>query len=516
VNRSRILLFGVVFAAGAAVYLPTAAYDYVQDDRAIIVLNPAAHSPAAALAAFGRPYWPAPAEAGLYRPLTILSFAVDWALFRGSAGWMHVENALWHGVVCLLVVLVMLRWLPPAGAGAAGLLFALHPVHAEGVANLVSRSELLAALGMLVALLAARRRFWVAAMLCAIVAMLSKERGVVTAALIALDDWLGPPDAKPNPPAFYGALAALTAGYLLVWLRIGHSAAADVAAPFIGGGRLAHLAMALPALWRAVELLFWPVTLSVDYGPQVIPYRTGLSLAAVAGVGVVAGIVWLTIVARHRARALSFAAGTTAIAALPTANLLFPSGIVLSERDLYIPVILPAVVFGAAIVWSLGRWDRGRVMIVAGTVLALLGARTLVRLPAWTDNRMFLLTLLREHPESYRGQQSAGAVLSGMGDTAGARMRYAVAESLFAGDPHFNADYAFFLVGRGDTARAALLLRRARAVLPRERVAMRVEFLLAHERGEPARARAVADTAVKWFPEETPWYRLELGRHAAP
>jgi len=167
-------------------------------------------------------------------------------------------------------------------------------------------------------------------------------------------------------------------------------------------------------------------------------------------------------------------------------------------------------------VWGLEHWDRGRVLIAAGTVLALLGARTLVRLPAWTDNRMFLLTLLREHPESYRGQQSAGAVLAGMGDTADARMRYAVAESLFTGDPHFNAAYAFFLMGHGDTARAALLLRRSRAVLPRERVALRVEFLLARGRGERDHALAVADTAIRWFPVERPWYLSELGRHLAP
>ncbi len=103
-----------------------------------------------------------------------------------------------------------------------------------------------------------------------------------------------------------------------------------------------------------------------------------------------------------------------------------------------------------------------------------------------------------------------------MGDTAGARMRYALAESLFTGDPHFNAAYAFFLVGRGDTARAAVLLRRSRAVLPRERVALRVEFLLARGRGERDRALAVADTATKWFPGETAWYMSELGGHVAP
>ncbi|HET7379013.1 MAG TPA: hypothetical protein VFJ24_03130, partial [Gaiellales bacterium] len=110
-NRARLGLYAAVWAAGTALYLPTVRYDYVQDDRAIIFLNPAAHSPGAALAAFGRPYWPPPAEAGLYRPLTIFSFALDWSLSGGSPAWMHVENALWHGFVSLLVVLVMLRWL---------------------------------------------------------------------------------------------------------------------------------------------------------------------------------------------------------------------------------------------------------------------------------------------------------------------------------------------------------------------------------------------------------------------
>jgi protein O-mannosyl-transferase len=403
----------------------------------------------------------------------------------------------------------VLRWLPPAGAASAGLLFAVHPVHVEGVANLVSRSELFAALGMLGALLLARRRLWAAAILCALLAMFSKERGVVVIALIALDDWLRPAEAPPYPRLFYAALAGATLGYFSVWLRIGHSAAADVAAPFIGAGFGARLAIALPALWRATVLLFYPVTLSTDYGPQVIPYHTGLSVAALAGACVVLGLIWLALAARRSFPGLSFAAGATAIAALPTSNLLFPSGIVLSERDLYVPILLPAVLCGAAVVWGIARWDRARVLIIATPVLAGLAAATFLRLPAWRNNRSFLLTLVNEHPESYKGQQSAGAVLSGMGDTAHARIAYARAESLFAGDPYFNAAYAFYLISHGDSTSAARLLARARAVLPRERVAMRVEFLLARKRGQLARALAVADTAIRWFPQETPWYRSQ-------
>ena len=505
-NRVRLGLCGAVLAAAVVLYLPTAAYDYVQDDRAIIVLNPAAHSPAAAIAAFGQPYWPAPGEAGLYRPVTILSFAIDWAASHGSAAFMHLENALWHGVVAVLVVLVLVRWLPWPAAAAAGLVFVVHPVHVEGVANIVSRNELLASAGMLGTVLLARQRRWTLSLLCMLLAMLSKERGVVAGALVLLDDWLRPPDTTRYPLPFYGCIAAVALGYFTVWLHIGHSAVVDVAPPFLGARTAGRLAMALPALWRAAGLLFWPADLSVDYGPQVIPYRTGLSVPALLGAVAGIAIPVLAFIARRRAPAVSFAAGATVAAALPTSNLFFPSGIVLAERDLYLPVLLPAALIGAACAWGASRWTRSRVVVLVTIICALLAARTLVRLPAWQDNRAFLLTLVNDHPESYRGQQAAGAVLSGIGDTAGARRAYARAESLFSGDPHFNAGYAFFLINQGDTAAAARLVSGARQLLPRERVALRVEYLLARQRGHPERAAALADSALRWFPAEAPWY----------
>lgn len=495
-----------MLAVAVVLYLPTVRYDYVQDDRAIIVLNPAAHSPAAAIAAFGQPYWPAPGEAGLYRPVAILSFAIDWAVSHGSAAVMHLENAVWNGVVGVLVLLVLVRWLPWPAAAAAALVFVVHPVHVEGVANIVSRSELLAAAGMLGAVLLARQRRWALSLCCLLLAMLSKERGVVAGALVLLDDWLRPPEAARYPVPFYVAIAAVTLGYFTIWLHIGHSAVADVAPPFLGASTSGRLAMALPALWRAAGLLFWPADLSVDYGPQVIPYRTELSAPALLGAVAVVAIACGAFILRRRAPAVSFAAGATVAAALPTSNLLFPSGIVLAERDLYLPVLLPAVLAGAVCAWGAGHWPRSRVIGAAVIIVSLLAARSLVRLPAWNDNRAFLLTLVNDHPESYRGQQAAGAVLSGIGDTAEARRAYARAESLFTGDPHFNAGYAFFLVNQGDTAAAARLAGDARRLLSRERVALRVEYLLARQRGQPQRAAALADSAIRWFPAETSWY----------
>lgn len=501
----------VAFAVAVALYLPTARFGFVQDDRAIIARNPAAHSIGAAVRAFDDPYWPPPTS-GMYRPLTIASYALDWTLSGGRPGWMHVVNALLHGLATVLAVLMLSRWLPEMGALAAGLVFALHPVHVEGVASLVSRAELLAAVGIFGAVLAARRGVWWGALGCAAVAMFSKEHGVVAGAVILLDDWLQS-GARPRYPAwFYGSLAGLTVGYLALWAAVGRSTLADVAPPFFGAGVTQRLAMALPSVWRAAVLLAWPARLSADYNPQVIPVREGFSIEAVLGALVVAGVAALAWQARRRAPLVSFAAGAAALAYLPTSNLFFPSGIVLAERTLYVPVLLPAAAVGLGVVW-VGE-VRGSRAALAGLVLIslVLGWRSAERLPAWRDNRALLLTLLEERPESYRAHASAAAVLAGIGDTAAARREYERADSLFPRDPHLNASHAFYLLSLGDTGHVGPLIARAREMMPDQWVALRGEFLLWLRRGDVNRAARVADTAVGRRPWEADWYRLILQR----
>lgn len=499
-------------AVAVALYLPTARYGFVQDDRAIIAANPAAHSIGDALRGFGRPYWPAPAEGGLYRPLTILSYAADWTITGGRPGWLHVMNALWHGVVVGLVVVVVARWLPEPAALAAGLVFALHPLHVEGVASLVSRAELLAAAGMLGAVVAARHRRWGWCIVLAGLSMLSKEHGVVTAVLILLDDWLRRRHAPEEryPAGLYVGLGAVTLTYLVAWLAIGREGVADVAPPFIGRGAGARLALAGPALLRAARLLVWPSDLSADYNPQVIRYREGLSLAAGGGGAVVVAVLYLAWWCRGRAPVVTFGVGVAALSYLPTANLLFPSGVLLAERNLYLAVMLPAAMIGVAAAAARSRWGSRPVLYGVAALAVACGLRSFARLPAWRDNRTQLLTLLIEHPESYRAHASAAAVLAGVGDSAGARREYAVADSLFPGDPHLAAARSFFLLGLGDTAAAAVQAERARQILPRERIAMRTQFLLARLSGEPQRALALADTAGRWFSQDQSWYRQYL------
>ncbi len=500
----------LVFVAAVALYLPSINYGFVQDDRAIIVTNPAAHSIGAALRAFRDPYWPRESGAGLYRPVTILSYALDWSVSGGRAGWFHFINAIWHGVVTVLLVTILARWLSPIAAAAAGLVFAWHPVHVEAVASLVGRAELLAAAGILGAVLAARRGWWVAAVGLAALAMFSKEHGVIVGVVILIDRWLqGPAGPSRYPLGFWIALAGVTVGFLAAWLAIGWVGASDAAAVFYGTGVGGRLAVALPAILRAAVLLIWPASLSIDYNPQVLPAQDGISAAAVLGAIVAIGIPALAIWSRRRHRALSFTASLAGLSYLPTANLLFPSGVVLAERNLYLAVALPAGLVATVLFWLDARATRRAAVAAVSIIAAASVWRSIDRLPSWRDNRSQLVTLLAEHPESYRAHASAAAVLAGMSDTAGARREYRMADSLFSGDPYVAAARAMYLLGIGDTSGAVPLVARARAG-GAERMALRAEFLLALARRDRARAVALVDSAGRQYPSDRSWYAKYL------
>jgi protein O-mannosyl-transferase len=494
----------IVFVAAVALYLPAAQYGFVQDDRAIIVSNPAAHSVGAALAAFDDPYWPRETGAGLYRPVTILSYAIDWTLSGGRPGWIHLMNALCNGLAAVLFTVLLARWLPPLSASAAGLVFAWHPVHVEAVASLVGRAELLVAVGILGAVVAARRGKWAVAVLCAALAMFSKEHGVIVGVVILLDNWLHP---APYPKRFWVALGVVTAGFLAAWFAIGWVGENDAAAVFYGRNAFGRLAIALPAALRAAALLVWPMSLSVDYSPQVIPARSGFSFAALLGLCVVVLIPALVVVCRRRAPAIAFAAGVAALSCVPTANLFFASGVTLAERNLYLAIALPAALVGWLVTGLAARRGARVAALAALTVALAAGWRSFARLPVWRDNRALLVTLLVEHPESYRAHAAAAAVYAGLHDTTSARREYRIADSLYSGDPFLAGAHAMYLVSIGDTADAVPLVDRWRRPGAGERVSLRAQFVLELARRHTDQAQGIADSAARRFAGEAKWYR---------
>ena len=199
--RNRGLV--VVAAVGVTAVLASAnslGNDFAYDDLLVVERNEDIHSLRTLPGTFFKPYWPGPhgRALGLWRPLTTWVFGAQWALWQGSPVGFHVVNVLLKGVAAALVAALLGHLLPVSAALLGGLVFAVHPVHVEAVANVVGMSELLAAnlyLGacLLVVRRAGRMEAWRVSAVGGLflAAVLAKESAVTLPGAVLLIDAAG-------------------------------------------------------------------------------------------------------------------------------------------------------------------------------------------------------------------------------------------------------------------------------------------------------------------------------------
>ena len=434
----RHLAIGAAVTLAILAYVNALANGFVLDDGCVIVRNPLVTSPASAWRAFGSPYWPEAIGGGQYRPLGIVSFALDWLVSGGDPRWFHAMNVVWHAVATLLVGLLAAELLAPAAAGIAATLFALHPVHVEAVSNVVGRLEPMAATFVLAALLMHRRSNLLGVLFFAL-ALLSKESAIVLIGLVAANDFILERDWRSTFTARrwqYAAYGAVTVFYAATLVAVFHNGGLRAPARALAGtdtvDRLVLVARVVP---HYVRLLVAPLDLSSSYAPNVVsprPEPTIMTLLGAVTIAVCAVAIWA---AAHRRRwpVLAFALVWIPIAIAPVSNVFFASGVLLAERTLYLAsagICLAAGAIGE-------RWLVSRPAVVVGAVTALaltFALRTWTRTPAWRDDRAYVLTLLADHPESYEGHLTAARVLKGRNSLEAASRELAIARQLFPRD----------------------------------------------------------------------------------
>lgn len=469
----------IAAAVAALVYALALTNGYAGDDLVAVRDNPAAHSAGAALSAWFEPYWPGEWQwAGLYRPLTILTYGIDWSISGGAAWWLHLVNVVLHAAVTGLVVAVLTPWLAPVGALVAGVLFALHPVHVEAVANVVGRAELLVALALLGALLAARRyrradstarrRLWLTAVLVLVVAALfSKEHGVIAIALLAVDHLLDRRGAADRMVVLYAGVSGVTLGWLYLWRHVaGTFVAAGAHAALSGLTWLERLATMGPLYLDVVRLLVWPMRLLSDYAPQTVPVRTAFGWIAILGLAVAVAVLALGVLTVRRMPAIAFGILIAALSYAPTSNIVFISGVMLAERNLYLAVLAPAAVAGwlAATAGNRREWRAALVGLVG--ILAAYAYRTVDRIPVWQDSLTLVLEERVAQPENYHNHVLMSEFFASRGDTARALAERLVAAELFPEQP----------LPRVEAARLALATGRSRLGLEQAAIATRLDI----------------------------------------
>jgi protein O-mannosyl-transferase len=487
-SRAALLLLAVVLVA-IAVNANTLWNGFAYDDDVIILRNARVHQLADLRLIWATPYWPTfGTELGLYRPLAIFAYALEWAAGGGAPWIYHATNIVLHALITALVFL-MLRTLVDAGAAAVGaLIFAVHPVHTETVANSVGQAELIAAACVLTACVIYARRppdtgrtdsLRVLGITCLyFAALLAKEAAITLPALLVVLDI-----AQRRVTV---SMAALRSYFARTWLLLFLMASAVVlylsirvdvlgsisgldAAPGLPFLREEHrLLTALRAWPEYIRLLFFPKDLSNDYSPAVILPVESLSPMAMLGGMLLLGTIALALLTPRHPHA-GLPAAWFLITILTVSNLLFPIGVVVAERTLYTPSVAVAAV--AAFAWHdfAPRWTANRRKLayaMLALTVGLMSYRTITRNPEWKNTLAILNAMVRDHPESYHTAWLLADDFWRRGDLDRSAFYWEAAMRLWSRDSQLLGEVANFNMSRRNWKRATELLEQARAMHP--------------------------------------------------
>lgn len=148
----QLLLSLIAAVAGVACYSTSVGGGFVFDDKQAIVKNPDVCStkdlPDVVSDILQNDFWGMPMKSARshksYRPLTVLSFYANCMVGGLEPLGFRLTNIALHGIACLLLTLFCFRLrLSSVASLAAGLLYAVHPIHTEAVCNIVGRADLL-------------------------------------------------------------------------------------------------------------------------------------------------------------------------------------------------------------------------------------------------------------------------------------------------------------------------------------------------------------------------------------
>jgi protein O-mannosyl-transferase len=396
------LYIGLLLAIVVFVYGNTLVNAFTMDDIALyIVRNPQVTHPS--LQALFTPYYP------VFRPVTFSTFALDWKIGNGRPLAFHVVNLVLHAAVTLLFYMLLQTVLQSlqhgkAVAFAAALLFAVHPIHTEAVASIVGRAELLAAGFLIAAWLLHLQDREIPALVCFILALLSKESAVVLLPLALIGDFVR---GQWKPTFRYLRIAAMTGLYVIVLWKVqgNHFGPAGISVldnPLASIPAVPRIFNALHVAWKYVGLQVYPATLSCDYSYNEIPVydlRYGLSHTlpwVIASLAALGGWIWAV---RKRQMGVVLAGGIYLVGFATTANILMPIGTIMGERLAYFPSAGFCLLVALAWNWLQERQRKLAVGALA-VLVAVLGVRTVLRNRDWKDNRTLYTAAVRAVPQS--------------------------------------------------------------------------------------------------------------------
>ena len=446
----------------ALCYLNSLPNDFVFDDGPIAGSNPAIRT-ISPIQFLKSPYWAKQQYEGIYRPFTIFSLSVDYAIWKRWAPGFRLTNLALHSINGFLVFLLCTSLV---GEGmvplAAMLIYLVHPVHTEAVTSIVGRSDLFAACFFMSAWLLFRRgkTLWPAALF--LLALLSKESAIVLPAILVLDVWLS---RREVPWKRFAVMTSVAVAYLALRFLVLGGLGIPASAQYMGG-HLTYLERLMTSgrvFIQYLRLLLFPVDLAGDYDFNAIPIAQVSHWDAWLGLLLIAAIAAGALLYRRRNWTVSFGVLFAFIVFIPASNWITPISVLMAERFLYLPLIglsiAAAVIFGQLRDPRLQRFIGIGIVIIA---MVLCNSHDYTRRNDFT----FFGNMVRVVPNSAKARLGYGFALIEAGRNDDAARQLEAGLRIIPDYPELLATLAMTKIGAKDCINAWPLLDRALQIDP--------------------------------------------------
>lgn len=421
------IAFPLLIIAAFALYAQSFGHQWTYDDFPVLVNNPDIKS----WAAFLENTYPG-------RPLREISYLIDHSLFGGEPAGYHFQNILWHGLNSSLIFLLAMRLQKSSfGAWAASLLFLVHPLQVEVVANISHRKDSLCLFFFLLAVICycdflKSRVKWrlVAVLACFVLSFAAKQTAVVLPVILACYEWsLVPRERRAllkYPPLFVGAIvagAAIMVFRYVYFLKVnGHfekmGSILKLRANWVEGNVWQDYYLTVLKSWAFMtEKVFVPTNLALEY-----TYPAPEHFFDIKVIGAIVGIIIVGVAlffSRRRYPAVFFALVWICVLWLPVSNV-WPLTYFSADRYMYAPLVGFCILFSLTFEKIFKTASSGKIVVLL-VVVGVLSCLTWQQNGVWKNSETLWKNALKVSPESTFTLNNLGFMALMSGDYSSAR-----------------------------------------------------------------------------------------------
>ena len=351
-------------------------------------------------------------QGGRYRPLSLASFAAEVSLFGSDKpNVSHTINILLYALTGIMLFSVFVKlfstgtqkvYLLPL---AAAVLWILHPIHTECVANIKGRDEILSLLGSLSALWASlhyvdkQEKTWLfASGILLFIGLMAKENALTFLAIIPLTLWVFRRISfssifKLAVPLVIAAVLFNVIRYQALGYFLDHGQGITnlMNDSFLGMNYSEKYATIIYTLGWYLKLLIFPHPLTHDYYPYHVAKMNWSDIGVIISLIIyVSMVAWALYKIKSR-NIYAYSILFFLMALSIVSNLLVSVGTFMNERFLYMPSVAFCLALGYFLCNSLPSFFKNNSVYIktASAIMIVFSGfyiwRTMTRVSDWKD-----------------------------------------------------------------------------------------------------------------------------------